>query len=82
MTKQHLFNGYHASKETLDLSNMKFENVYFINGMAYAGNFMVKALANKYNGIACKENYYDTFIETLNSTELPGLTYTRDGLLK
>lgn len=33
---------------------MKFENVYFINGTAYAGkSTIVKALANKYNGIIC-----------------------------
>lgn len=58
---------------------MKFENVYFINGTAYAGkSTMVKALANKYDGIACEENYHDTFIEGLNRTEFPCLTYTRD----
>lgn len=79
MTKQHLFNGYHASKETLDLSNMKFENVYFITGTAYAGkSTMVKALANKYDGIACEENYHDALTADLDSTEFPSLTYTRD----
>lgn len=32
---------------------MRFENVYFINGTAYAGkSTMVKALAEKYNGRA------------------------------
>ena len=39
---------------------MKFENVYFINGTAYAGkSTMVKLLAEKYDGIACEENYQD-----------------------
>lgn len=58
---------------------MKFENVYFINGTAYAGkSTIVKALANKYDGIACEENYHDTLISDLNSTEFPSLTYTRD----
>lgn len=58
---------------------MKFENVYFINGTAYAGkSTMVKLLANKYDGIACGENYHDMLIADLDSTEFPNLTYTRD----
>lgn len=58
---------------------MKFENVYFINGTAYAGkSTIVKALADKYNGIACEENYHDVLISALNSAEFPSLTYTRD----
>lgn len=58
---------------------MKFENVYFINGTAYAGkSTMVKALANKYDGIACEENYHDSLIANLNSDDFPCLTYTRD----
>lgn len=58
---------------------MKFSNVYFINGTAYAGkSTMVKMLAEKYNGIACEENYQDTRISDLDSNEFPGLTYTRD----
>lgn len=62
-------------KETL--FNMKFENIYFINGTAYAGkSTMVKALANKYDGIVCEENYHDALIADLNSTEFPSLTYT------
>ena len=37
---------------------MKFDNVYFFNGTAYAGkSTMVKRLAEKYDGIACEENY-------------------------
>lgn len=58
---------------------MKFNNIYFINGTAYAGkSTMVKMLAEKYNGIACEENYHDARISDLDSLEFPGLTYTRD----
>ena len=58
---------------------MKFSNIYFINGTAYAGkSTMVKMLAEKYNGIACEENYHDIRIADLDSDEFPGLTYTRD----
>ena len=58
---------------------MKFENVYFINGTAYAGkSTMVKLLAEKYDGIACKENYQDRLLENLDAKEFPNLTYTRD----
>lgn len=39
---------------------MKYDNVYFINGTAYAGkSTMVKLLAAKYNGIACEEIYHN-----------------------
>ena len=58
---------------------MKFQNVYFINGNAYAGkSTMVKLLAEKYNGILCEENYQDRLLETLDKNEFPALTYTRD----
>lgn len=58
---------------------MKFENVYFINGTAYAGkSTLVKALAEKYNGIACEENYHDALIPGLDAADFPCLTYTRD----
>lgn len=58
---------------------MKFENVYFINGTAYAGkSTMVKLLAEKYDGIACEENYQDRLLEKLDALEFPNLTYTRD----
>lgn len=58
---------------------MKFDNVFYINGTAYAGkSTMVKMLAEKYNGIACEENYQDTLLEGLNKEEFPCLTYTRD----
>lgn len=49
---------------------MKFNNVYFINGTAYAGkSTMVKMLAEKYNGMACEENYHDARISELDSCE-------------
>ena len=58
---------------------MRFENIYFINGTAYAGkSTLVKALAKKHNGIACEENYHDTLLSELDRDEFPNLTYTRD----
>ena len=58
---------------------MKFSNVYFINGTAYAGkSTMVKLLAKKFNGIACEENYQDVKLELLDKKVFPALTYTRD----
>lgn len=58
---------------------MKFKNVYFINGTAYAGkSTMVKLLAEKYHGIACEENYHNYLLPTLDKNEFPALTYTRD----
>ena len=58
---------------------MKFKNVYFINGTAYAGkSTMVKLLAERENGILCEENYHNAFLENLDKNEFPGLTYTRD----
>lgn len=58
---------------------MNFENIYFINGNAYAGkSTLVKALAEKYQGIACEENYHNALLSDLDSREFPNLTYTRD----
>ena len=58
---------------------MKFENVYFINGTAYAGkSTMVKRLAEKYNGIACEENYHNALLSGLDRNKFPFVTYTRD----
>jgi len=57
----------------------QFKNVYFINGTAYAGkSTMVRLLAEKYNGIACEENYHDALLPELDSKVFPCLTYTRD----
>lgn len=58
---------------------MYFDNCYFINGNAYAGkSTMVKLLAEKYDGIACGENYHDSLIAELDKNEFPCLAYTRD----
>ena len=58
---------------------MKFNNVYFINGTAYAGkSTMTKLLAEKYNGICCEENYHDALLPELDKAEFPCLSYTRD----
>ena len=58
---------------------MKFKNVYFINGTAYAGkSTLVKNLANEFGGIACEENYHDALLDELDKEEFPGLCYTRD----
>lgn len=58
---------------------MKYQNVYFINGNAYAGkSTIVKKLAEKYNGILCEENYHDQLQDTLDKKDFPALTYTRD----
>ena len=56
-----------------------FENVYFVNGTAYAGkSTLVKGLAKKYNGIACEENYHDVLLPQLDKAQFPHLCYTRD----
>lgn len=58
---------------------MKFDNVYFFTGTAYAGkSTMVKKLAEKCNGIACEENYHDILVKDLDPKEYPALTYLRD----
>ncbi len=58
---------------------MKWNNVYFINGTAYAGkSTMVKCLAEKYDGIACTENYHEQLMDGLDPAAFPGLCYTRD----
>ena len=52
---------------------MIFENVYFITGSAYAGkSTMVKLLAEKYNGIACEENYHDVLLPELDAKDKYG----------
>lgn len=58
---------------------MKYDNVFFINGMAYAGkSTMIRNLSKKYNGIACEENYQDVLLDELDRDLFPCLTYTRD----
>lgn len=58
---------------------MKYNNVYFFNGNAYAGkSTIVRELAKKYNGIECGENYHNALLNNLDKNEFPGLCYTRD----
>lgn len=58
---------------------MTFQNVYFVNGTAYAGkSTLVKGLAEKYRGIACEENYHDRLLDGLDRNTFPCLCYTRD----
>ena len=59
---------------------MNITNAYFITGTAYAGkSTMVKLLAEKHNGIACRENYHEELMdERLDPWEFPCLCYTRD----
>lgn len=57
----------------------RFDNAYFIIGTAYAGkSTMIKALAEKYQGILCEENYHDRFFPDPDREEFPCLCYTRD----
>ena len=56
---------------------MKFDHVYFFNRTAYAGkSTMVKRLAEKYDGIACEENYHEALMDNLDWNEFPNLGYT------
>ena len=56
------------------------DDIYYIIGTAYAGkSTMVKLLAQKYDSIACEENYHDSMVdEKLDKEEFPCLCYTRD----
>lgn len=56
------------------------DDIYYIIGTAYAGkSTMVILLAQKYDGIACEENYHDSMVdEKLDKEEFPCLCYTRD----
>jgi hypothetical protein len=58
---------------------MKYPNVYFISGTAYAGkSTLVKSLAEAFDGIACEENYHNDLLPELDAAEFPHVTYTRD----
>lgn len=53
-----------------------FQNVYFINGTAYAGkSTMVKLLAEKYDGICCGENYHEKLMAHIDPVHQPNLSY-------
>lgn len=58
---------------------IKFKNVYFIIGTAYAGkSTMIKMLSEKYESIICEENYTcKVFKEyNVNPIDYPNLSYT------
>ena len=58
---------------------MRFPNAYFINGNAYAGkSTMVRLLAQKYDGIFCRENYHKDYFPAPDREEFPFLAYARE----
>ena len=58
---------------------MRFEELFFITGTAYAGkSTMTRLLAEKHGGILCEENYHDRWQGNLDPKEFPCLTYARD----
>ena len=58
---------------------MGFDHVYFVNGTGYAGkSTLVKALAEKYDGVLCGENYHDALLPELEKGEFPCLCWSRD----
>ena len=62
------------------MADIKNSEIYYIIGTAYAGkSTMVKMLAEKYDGIACEENYHERLMdEKLDKDQFPCLCYTRD----
>lgn len=53
-----------------------FQNIYFLNGTAYAGkSTMVKLLAEKHNGICCGENYHLELLHLADPVHQPNLCY-------
>lgn len=53
-----------------------FQNVYFLNGTAYAGkSTMVRLLAEKYDGICCGENYHMELLSAADPVYQPDLCY-------
>ena len=68
-----------CSSENAGGDPVRFENVYFITGTAYAGkSTMVHLLAEKHGGIECEENYHDRLLPGLDKEEFPALTWSRD----
>ena len=58
---------------------MNRKNIYYITGTAYAGkSTLVKLLAEKHSGIACRENYHDDYLDDLDKEEYPCLCWSRD----
>lgn len=56
-----------------------FENVYFVNGTAYAGkSTLVQNLTDRFGGVCCGENYHDALLPALDPEEYPNLCWSRD----
>ncbi len=52
------------------------KDAYFINGTAYAGkSTMVRMLAEKHDGICCKENYHEVLMNAIDPENQPNLSY-------
>lgn len=60
------------------------DDIYYIIGTAYAGkSIMAKLLAEKYNGIACEENYHDKLVdESLDKEEFPVMQSGDDRMIQ
>ena len=55
------------------------QNVYFINGTAYAGkSTMIKRLSEEFDGIWCGENYHDELMDCIDEIHQPSLSYLRN----
>lgn len=53
-----------------------FQNVYFINGTAYAGkSTAVKLLAERFDGVCCGENFHDALTDAIDPAHQPNLSY-------
>ena len=58
---------------------MIFKNTYYIIGNAYAGkSTMIKRLAEKYQGILCRENYHKDYFPEVDRNAFPYMTYARE----
>ena len=58
---------------------MRFENVYFINGNSCAGkSTMIRLLAEKYDGILCRENYHKKYFPNVDREEFPFISWARE----
>lgn len=65
-------------KITLESNLLKYvlQNVYFINGTAYAGkSTMIRMLAEKHDGICCGENYHNVLMQAVDPENQPNLSY-------
>ena len=59
-----------------DLLRRLFENVYFIQGTAYAGkSTMARLLAERWGGVCCGENYHDALMDLVDPARQPNLGY-------